>query len=111
MAERKIIKAKEIIKEYFKLNNLNLERIVLFGSHSTGRSNRHSDIDLAVISPDFRNKNIFQKAKITGALDWELVKKTDLPFDILYYSDDEWNNSSSLIVFEAKKNGKNIFGS
>ncbi|MDQ3020583.1 MAG: nucleotidyltransferase domain-containing protein [Bacteroidota bacterium] len=110
MAERKIIKAKEIIKEYFKLNNLNLKKIILFGSHSTGSSNRNSDIDLAVISPDFKNKNLFEKAKITGDLDWELVKKTDLPFDILYYSDEEWNNSNSLILFEAKKNGRIIFG-
>lgn len=111
MAERKIIKAKEIIKEYFKLNKLKLKQIVLFGSHSTGSSNGNSDIDLAVISPDFKNKSLFEKAKITGNLDWELVKKTNVPFDILYYSDEEWKNSSSLILFEAKKFGKIIFRS
>ncbi len=110
MAEGKIIEAKNIIREYFKLNNLNLKKIVLFGSHSAGSSNKSSDIDLAVISPDFKSKSLFEKAKMTGDLDWELVKKTDLSFDILYYSDDEWNNANSLILFEVKKNGKIIFG-
>lgn len=28
------------------------ERIILFGSHATGRANEHSDIDLLVILPD-----------------------------------------------------------
>lgn len=102
MAERKIIKAKEIIKDYFKLKKLNLNKIVLFGSYSKGNFNLDSDIDLAIVSSDFKGKSLFEKAKLTGNLDWELVRKTNMSFDILYYSEDEWNNSNSLILGEAK---------
>jgi len=104
MAERKIIKAKEIIKDYFKLKKLNLNKVVLFGSYSKGNFNLDSDIDLAIVSSDFKGKSLFEKAKLTGNLDWELVRKTNMSFDILYYSEDEWNNSNSLILGEA--NGK-----
>jgi len=102
MVERKIIKVKEIIKDYFKLKKLNLNKIVLFGSYSKGNFNLDSDIDLAIISSDFKGKSLFEKAKLTGNLDWELVRKTNMSFDILYYSEDEWNNSNSLILGEAK---------
>ena len=102
MVERKIIKVKEIIKDYFKLKKLNLNKIVLFGSYSKGNFNLDSDIDLAIVSSDFKGKSLFEKAKLTGNLDWELVRKTNMSFDILYYSEDEWNNSNSLILGEAK---------
>jgi len=109
MAERKIIKAIEIIKDFFIFNNLNLNKLILFGSNSAGRNSKESDIDLIVISDDFRNKNLFAKAEMMGNLEWELVKKTNTPFDILYYSTDQWKNSDSLIITEAKEKGKIVF--
>ena len=109
MDKRKIIRAREIIKNYFKLKKLNLSKVILFGSYLNGGTNLNSDIDLAVISSNFKNKSLFEKARITGDLDWELVKKTDMPFDILYYSNEEWENSNSLILGEAKEKGKVIY--
>lgn len=109
MDERKIIRAKEIIKNYFKLNKLRLNKVILFGSYLNGGTNLNSDIDLAIISSNFKNKSLFEKAKLTGDLDWKLVKKTNMPFDILYYSEEEWEKSNSLILGEAKEKGKIIY--
>ena len=35
----------------------------------------------------------------------ELVKEIDKPFDILSYSDIEWEEGSSMMIDEAKKDG------
>lgn len=45
------------IEEFIRLleKGLRIEAIVLFGSHARGNATEDSDIDLAVISPDFED--------------------------------------------------------
>jgi len=110
MVEREYQRIKEIIRNNFHLKKLSLDKIILFGSYSKGEETSESDIDLLILSKDFRKKTIFEKAEIMGDLDWELVSNTKKPFDILYYSDEEWENDQSLIIREAKQHGKVIYG-
>ncbi len=105
MAEIKIDPIKETIINFFIEKNIQIDKIVLFGSYSNGTPNDDSDIDLLIFSNAFETKNIFQKAKATDGLEWILVKKFKKPFDILYYAISEWENSNSLIITEAKKTG------
>lgn len=42
--------AKEVEKDY------SIEQIILFGSYATGKANEQSDIDVAIVSPDFQDK-------------------------------------------------------
>lgn len=109
MAEKKILTAVNIIKNYFKLNKISLEKIILFGSYANENYDKNSDIDFIIISRDFKNKSLLEKAKLMGSLDWELIKNTDSAFDVLYYSSDDWKYSDSLILNEARKNGRLIF--
>ena len=110
MVEREYQRIKEIIRNNFRSKKLSLDKVILFGSYSKGEETSESDIDLLILSKDFRKKTIFEKAEIMGDLDWELVSNTKKPFDILYYSDEEWENDQSLIICEAKKHGKVIYG-
>ncbi len=110
MVEREYQRIKEIIQKNFRSKNLSLEKVILFGSYSKGEETSESDIDLLILSKDFRKKTIFEKAEIMGDLDWELVSNTKKPFDIIYYSDEEWENGQSLIIREAKQHGKVIYG-
>jgi len=110
MVEREYQRIKEIIRNNFHLKKLSLDKIILFGSYSKGEETSESDIDLLILSKDFRKKTVFEKAEIMEDLDWELVSNTKKPFDILYYSDEEWENDQSLIIREAKKHGKVIYG-
>jgi hypothetical protein len=41
---------------------------------------------------------------------WKLVENVMKPFDIIYYSDEEWEKGDSLIINSAKKEGKSIYG-
>ncbi len=109
MVQIQIEQIKETIISFFDRRNIRINKIVFFGSYNKGIPAEDSDIDLLVLSDEFENKNIFQKAKVTDGLEWQLVKKFKKPFDILYYSISEWENSNNLIITEAKKNGKTVY--
>ncbi len=110
MSEKIIIEVKNILKDLCKQKGINISKIILYGSYAKKIQRENSDIDIIVISKNFRNKSIFERAEITTGIDRELVKRTRKPFDILYYSDLEWSNSNSLILNEAKKNGSVLYG-
>lgn len=105
MAEVLFSKVKDTIITFFTEKNIDINKIVLFGSFSKGTPNDESDIDLIILSADFENKSIFQKAKTTDGLEWLLIKQTKKPFDILYQSVSEWENSSNMMIREAKQHG------
>lgn len=109
MAEIQIDQIKKTIISFFEDRNIVLSKIIFFGSHNRGIAGEDSDIDLLILSDEFEDKNIFQKAAVTDGLEWILVKKYKKPFDILYYSNSEWENSNNLIITEAKKTGTIIY--
>ena len=46
----------KIVKDFIKAvkqRNITVEAVVLFGSYAHNKANKDSDIDIAVISPDF----------------------------------------------------------
>ena len=107
----KIIKETgKILVELLKKKGISIYKIVIFGSYAKGIQKEDSDIDVIIVSPDFRNKSIFEKAELTTGIGWEIVKKTKKPFDIMYYSDKEWEGSNSLTINAAKENGEVIYG-
>lgn len=59
MAKKRISKKLRLsIKRYIdalRADNLSVERVFLFGSYAKGSQNRWSDLDICVISPDFKN--------------------------------------------------------
>ncbi len=109
MAQIPIDQIKDTILSFFNEKNIRISKIIFFGSYNLGEPYEDSDVDLLILSDEFENKNIFQKAKATDGLEWRLVKKFKKPFDILYYSNFDWENSSSLIITEAKKTGTVIY--
>lgn len=107
MDKREIKRIAKIILD--NIGNIFIDKIILFGS-AVGKSfSPKSDIDLIILSKSFRQKSLFEKAKLCGNLEWNLINEIDKPFDILYYSDEEWENTSSLMIYEAKKHGRIIY--
>ena len=110
MANKEIIAIKKILLNLFQRRGIKITKIAIFGSYAKGRQKVDSDIDIIIVSPDFRNKDIFEKVKLTTGIGRELVKRTKKPYDIMYYSDLEWSRGHSLIINAAKKEGKIIYG-
>lgn len=69
----KIIKVITFLKDKIELTD-----VILFGSYAYGKPNKLSDIDLAVISPDFDQMSLESKA----ALFAEVKTKCDIDVEI-----------------------------
>ena len=111
MSKTDVIRQVEnILKELLENRGIIIYKIVIFGSFAKGLQREDSDIDIIVVSSVFRNMNIFERVELTVGIDRELVKRTKKPFDILYYSDEEWENSNSIIINAAKQEGEVIYG-
>ena len=89
-------------------NGVHVSRIVLFGSHARGTGTDDSDIDVVIISEDFRTKNRFKRAEMTGQAEWDTIKKYMVPFDIITMTPEEFDKGDSIIADYAKQ-GKIVF--
>ena len=102
MGRRKSIKEK--LKDFKKNLNkkIQIKEMILFGSRANGKSRKNSDVDLIIVSPEFKNLDFFQRgAKMYDF--WDL----DLPVDFLCYTPEEFENlkNRASIVREAEKSG------
>ncbi len=113
MAEANGLRLEDIKKSLEKLlqeRGIVMDKIVVFGSFIRGGFGQESDIDIIIVSPDFRNKGIFERVKLTTGIGRELVKRFKRPFDLIYYSDVEWEKKNFLLINEAKEYGEVIYG-
>ena len=88
----------------FRAKNLELDRIIFFGSQIANKADKESDIDIIAVSRNFRGKDIFRKIEMADGISAELVKMLHKPVDLLYYSDKEWKRGS-IIADSAKNSG------
>jgi predicted nucleotidyltransferase len=107
--KREISLIKNTVSNVLKGSKIELNRIVLFGSYARDEQMQDSDIDLIIVSKNFRNENYFKRIDKVLDLNSTLVKTIKKPFDVLYYSDIEWNDSATMMIREAKKNGKTLY--
>ena len=59
MAKGEIIKAIKFFGKCLVDSGLNISKIILFGSYAKGKATKESDIDILIISNDFKGKDIF----------------------------------------------------
>lgn len=105
MAKRKFIRTISILKDLTRQKGIDVDKIVVFGSYARGEEKKGSDIDIIIVSRNFEGKDIFERVEIASGLHRELVEKTMMPADIMYYSPTEWEQGNSLIINQAKEEG------
>jgi predicted nucleotidyltransferase len=84
---------------------IKLQKMILFGSYSTGTQHEGSDIDLVVISEDFAAKDYWERIDVLAAA---LVKVFE-PIEAIAMTPQEWESGDSLIVDYAR-NGEVVYG-
>lgn len=100
----------QILLELLKKKRISVDKIVVFGSYVKDKIRPDSDMDIIIVSKDFRNKDIFERVVLTRGIHREMVQRFRIPFDIMYYSDEEWERGYSLIINTAKETGEIIYG-
>lgn len=81
------------------------QKIILFGSYSTGTQREGSDIDLVVISEDFAGKDYWERIDVLAAA---LVRVFE-PIEAIAMTPQEWQSGDSLIADYAR-NGEIVYG-
>jgi predicted nucleotidyltransferase len=71
--EQQIDDAIHYLSKYF-----NIKQVILFGSQLSGRADSFSDVDLAVISPDFENKNYEEILNVFAGLAIKVSARIDI---------------------------------
>jgi predicted nucleotidyltransferase len=85
------------------LNNkgIRVEKAVLYGSYASGNVHTGSDLDLAIISPDF-GKNRFEEGKMLLQLAWRIDPRLEpIPISSDSYEKDTW----VPLIYEIKEKG------
>ena len=77
-----------IVREYKKeleARGIKVKRILLFGSYAKGEAEKDSDIDLLIISDDFKNMDLWERLTFLGRARAKIKK----PMEILGYTEEE----------------------
>jgi predicted nucleotidyltransferase len=104
MAKKEIIRIIKLFRRALEENGLRVEKIILYGSHAAGRANKDSDIDIAVVSPDF-GKDRFDE----GVLINRIAHKIDLRIEAIPFSSSSYQNDTWVpIIYEIRDKGIEI---
>ena len=95
MVKRKVRAAVEFLDRCLREGGVTPSKVIVFGSQAKGRATKQSDIDVVIISEDFRNKDILERATMTKEAEIKTLKKFMIPLDILTLTPEE--NETSLI--------------
>lgn len=103
-------KALAVVRDYLQNleGKIGVKKVILFGSASRGEMHRDSDIDLIILSPDFKKIEFMDRLILLNRLR-RGMKKT-APMDIFGYTPKEFNKLSkeSIVLKEAKREGVRI---
>jgi predicted nucleotidyltransferase len=108
MVKKRVEKAITFLGRSLKQKGLHIDKIILFGSHARGVVTKESDIDIVIVSKDFRNKDIFERVNLTMEAEVATIKKFMIPFDIITMTPEEIKSKTSLIS-DYVKNGKVLY--
>ena len=103
MAKSKIKKVIRFLEERLKEKNLNISKIILFGSQVEGRASAERDIDIVIVSEDFHDRDIFERVRLIKEAEITTIKKFMIPLDIITLTPEEFESETSLISEYARK--------
>lgn len=110
--DRKKINIKKLIQEYLKCfpDNIKIRGVFLFGSYATGKIRKDSDVDLIIISSDFKKINFIKRLEMLSHFRQAEITRS-VPMDIIGYTPEEFKeiDKESIIMRQAKREGKMIY--
>jgi predicted nucleotidyltransferase len=93
----------ERFRNALELKGVRSSRVVLYGSHARDGATQGSDIDLVVISDDFRGKTFWERIDILTDAIYEVME----PIEATAMTLEEWERGDSMIC-EFARNGRMI---
>jgi len=103
MVDAKVLETVNYFGAQLRNSGVRITTIILFGSSGTGTAGPGSDIDIAVISEDFANRDIFDRVLLTRDAEMHTVKKFRVPLDVVTLTPQEYEDQKSLIAVTIRK--------
>ena len=103
------IDAVKFLEQRLMEKGLGISKMILFGSRAAGKATDESDVDVLIISEDFQDKDVFERAEMTKYAEIATIKKFLIPFDIITLTPEEFESGSSIIA-EYAKTGEAVYG-
>ena len=95
---------RDLIKKFvasLTSRGIRVEKAVLYGSYSRGNMRIDSDIDVAIISPDF-GRNRFEEGKLLMQAAWRIDPRIEpVPISSESYKNDTW----VPLIYEIREKG------
>ncbi len=102
-----VSKVREIILRFIGALNqkgIQVERALLFGSNAYGNPRADSDLDVAIVSPDF-GKDRFEEGKMLFQVAWRIDPRIEpVPISSRAFENDTW----VPIIHEIRQKGVEI---
>lgn len=98
MGEDAVIKTVRQFKKVLESANVQVEELILFGSHAAGTAREASDIDLIVISSSFADKSYWERIDILS----EAIYTLFAPIEASAFTPEEWQAGESLLMDYAR---------
>jgi predicted nucleotidyltransferase len=98
-----------IINEYqrrLEASGVRVKKIILYGSHALGEAKKDSDIDLLVVSDDFKNMDLWERLCLLGRARIGIKR----PMEILGLTEEELSEEhiGTFIRDEVKSKGVTV---
>jgi predicted nucleotidyltransferase len=85
----------EFLAAELRRNGIRVEKLILFGSRARGED---SDIDVATVSPDFRDRDIFDRSRLIMKAEMATVEEFIVPLDLAMLIPEEHDSRSSPVA-------------
>lgn len=86
-------KVEQIIHRFVEIlvkKGIRIDQVILYGSYASGNMKRYSDIDLAIISPDF-GKDKFEESKLLLQTAWRIDPRLQpVPISSESFNEKNW---------------------
>jgi len=105
MDKKSVLNLLEKFQKTLDQNGTKVDKLILYGSYATGTYREGSDIDLVVISRDFKGLGRWERIEILSKAIYELFE----PIEAVAMTPEEWDQGESYIVDYAKQ-GEVVYG-
>ena len=97
--DKKVVLNKIVeFKSALARKGIKVKQIILYGSWAKNTQTQESDIDLVVISSDFRDKGYWERIDLLS----EVIYEVFAPIEAIALTPEEWSKEDSLICQYAK---------
>jgi predicted nucleotidyltransferase len=103
MDKKYAITAAEKFRSVLEKNGYKITRMILFGSYANGTQREGSDIDIVIISEDFKSLDYWDRIAVLSHAIYEVFE----PIEAVAYTTEEWNKGNTTI-YEYAKNGETL---